>query len=330
MKRKNCITLICSLLILSAIGLGLSIIYSDYLYSPTGSLDTLQVMSSSESLENSSVTSVSDVQLLQNIEQWAEKNNATILFKSGLLAGCGFCGYSDWANQFLHISTLSNTEDGIYIADDPDIQAAYVQNNIFLPGSAGLEIKGTYDTSALPPILNHVDFLYPLSISSVVSGMYFTDATDIQSLIELFESNGYSVVSTRQANTLSLGQLLLCLITDSILSQAVLLALGGLMFCFVYGILMSYRDNAHRLWVHHLFGLSKKGILAGVLTLSLGMILISSLLFSAILYRGLTYLSITDLRRIFIGALIVSCVLTISVNGIGYFRLLRQFRKRGA
>lgn len=329
MNLKNTVVLICSILILVTLGLGVSIIYSDYLYSPTGALDTLQVMSNAEPGYNSPATSVADTQLFQSVEKWAEEEHVTVLFKNGLSAGCGFCGYSEWAKQELGIDDYNNIS-GVYVSDDPAIQQAYVNGNVFLPGSAGLEIMGTYSSATLPPILANVDFLYPLSISSTASGMYFTDAADTEKLVELFEANGYSVVTTRQTNTLTFGQLMKRLISDSFLSRAVTFAMIGLIFCYIYSILMLYKDNTRKLWIHHLYGLSRKQILFGVSLLSIGTVLVSILLFSVLLMNGLTYMSATDLRYIFNATLILYAVLTVSVNCLGYFRLSRQFRLRGA
>lgn len=330
MNWKNTVVMLCSILILVAVGLGVSIIYSDYLYSPTGTLDTLQVMSNAEPGYNSPTTSAVDTQLFERIEKWAKEEKVTILFKNGLSAGCAFCGYSDWAKQELGIDDYSNEEGGVYVADDPAIQAAYVSGNVFLPGSAGLEIQGTYSSAILPPILTNVDFLYPLSISTTASGMYFTDAKDTEELVTLFEASGYSVVTTRQANTLTLGQLMQRLISDSFLSRAVLFAMTGLIFCFIYSILMLYKDNTRRLWVHHLFGLSRKRILLGIFLLTSVTVVVSALLFSVLLINGLTYMSATDLRHIFRGTLTLYSILTIFANCVGYFQLSQQFRLRGA
>lgn len=328
MNWKNAITVLCSILILVAFGLGVSIIYSDYLYSPTG-FDTLQVMSNAEPGYDSPTTSTKDAQLFSAIEKWAEENNTTILFKNGLSAGCGFCGYSEWAKSELGITNYQSTT-GVYVSDDPAIQTAYVSGDVFLPGSAGLEICGSYRSTILPPLLANVDFLYPLSISTTAAGMYFTDAQNIEELTAIFEANGYSIATVRQANTLTLGELIQRLISDSFLSRAVLFAMVGLAFCFIYTVLMLYRDNTRRLWIHHLYGLSRKQIMLGVLLMIIATIFIAALLFSLLLSYGLTYMSASDLHNIMIGTLTLYTAITVFVNILGYLRLSRQFRLRGA
>lgn len=329
MSWKNIAVVLCSVLILAAIGLGGAIIYSDYLYSPTGTLDTLQVRSNKEPGYGGPAVPAADAQLLRAIEAWAEEEQATVLFKNGLSAGCGFCGYSDWAKRELGLDDVRSGEGGVYVSDDPAIQAAYVRGDVFLPGSAGLEIRGTYPSAALPPVLTDADFLYPLSISLSVDGIYFTDGEDMEGLAALFEGSGYSVVAARRTNTLTLGELLRRLRSDSFLSRAVLFAMTGLIFCFLYSVLTLYQDNARKLWVHHLFGLSGKRLLAGNLLLTAGMVSASALLFGVLLRNGLTYMGAADLRRIFRGTLALDTVLAVLANCAGCFRLSRQFRLRG-
>lgn len=328
MALKNLAVGICLVLILVAIGLGMSIIYSDYLYSPTGNLDALQVMSNTESGNASSSEDVT--QLLMAINDWARNECATVLFKNGFSAGCGFCGFSNWAYQELGIDSYRDKEDGVYVVDDPAIQEAYVSDNIFLPDSVGLEIAGRYSNSVLPPVLRNVDFLYPLALSNTASGMYFTDAKDTDKLVELFNKNGHSVVTNRSRSNLTWGGLLKQLITDSFLSRAVLFAMIGLIFCYVYNTLMLYNNNIRRLWIHHLFGLSRKRIVLSVLLLMIGIITIAATLFAIILLNCLTYMDSNDLRSIFIGTLLIYIILTVVVNCIGYCRLSHHFRLRGA
>lgn len=330
MKWKNIVVILCATLILVAVGLGISIIYSDYLYSPTGNLNTLQVMSNQEPGYENRNTSAADAKLFEAIMNWAKEEQATILFKNGFSAGCGFCGFSDYAKQELGIDDYLIDGGGVYVTDDPAIQNAYVSDNVLLPGSAGLEIRGVYSSAVLPPILKNADFLFPLAISTTASGMYFTDAANTEMLVDIFEANGYSVVTQRQPHGMTIGQLINKLISESFLSRAVLLAMTGLVFCFIYSVLMLYKDNTRKIWIHHLFGLSRKRILFWLVLLSIGMVATAGLLFYLILRNGLTYMSPSDIQTILSSTITFYIILTVSVNGIGYYRLSRQFRLRGA
>lgn len=330
MNWKNVTVIVCSIFILASIGLGVSIIYSDYLYNPIGSLNTLQVMSNVESEYPAYAVSTTDVPLFNAIKKWAKEEQATILFKNGLSAGCGFYGFSDWLKQEVGIDGYSDNECAVYVADDPAIEKAYVNDNVFLPESVGLKIAGIYSTADLPSVLTNVDFLYPLSIAATADGMYFTDTKDIEKLAALFDANGYSVIVSRQYNHLTFGELIKRLASESFLSKAVLFAMIGLIFCFVYNILMLYKDNTHKLWIHHLFGLSKKQIFLKIILLTTGMILAAALIFRIVLLNSLTYMNRSDLSHIFNSTLLLYLMLNGSVNMIGYWQLSRQFKLKGA
>lgn len=317
MNGKNLGAIAWAALILAALGLGIVIVYSDYLYSPTSSLDALQVVGQGEP----GSPSRGDARLLKAIEEWAEEEQATVLLKNGTSAGCGFCGFSDWPRRELGLEGKS----GVYVSDDPGIQAAYVSGDVLLPGSAGLTIQGTYQSTAAPPVLQNVDFLYPLSWAPTAGGMYFTDAGNTDGLTALLDAHGYSVVSHRQANHMTVGQLLGRLIGDGFLSRAVLFAMTGLVFCFVYRILTLYRDNARKLWVHHLFGLSKGGILLGSLLTGAGTVAAAGVLFGGILKNGLTYLSRTDLGQVFRSTLAVYVLLYLFVHAVGCWQIFRKW-----
>lgn len=326
MNRKNGSAILCTILMLVAIGLGVSIIYSDYIYNPIGGFGSIRVRSGREP-GSPSPNDSSEIALLQKIGQWAQEKQATVFFKDVTTAGCGFYGYSDWMKKHMGIETPNH--QGVYVADDPAIREAYVSGDVFLPGRAGLEIQGMYDSSDLPPILEGMDFLYPLTMGANTEGIYFTDAKDMHQLVSLFEENGYSVWVSKETEAITLWQLPGRLISDGFLSRAVLCAMLGLTFCFVYTIAILYKDNGRRLWIHYVFGLSKKRMLLAILLWMAGTILTAALLFYVLLSNGLTYMSQGDLQRILGSTLCIYTVLTLLGNGFGVLHLSRQFQLRG-
>ena len=95
MRKKNWAALLCSILILASIGLGVSIIYSDYYFSPVSGLQSFTVADVSrtylhpeEDTGTPSAAAPSD-ELYVLLERWALENEATILYKNGFAAGCG-------------------------------------------------------------------------------------------------------------------------------------------------------------------------------------------------------------------------------------------------
>lgn len=96
MRKKNWAALLCSILILASIGLGVSIIYSDYYFSPVSGLQSFTVADVSrtylhpeEDTGTPSAAAPSD-ELYVLLERWALENEATILYKNGFAAGAAF------------------------------------------------------------------------------------------------------------------------------------------------------------------------------------------------------------------------------------------------
>ena len=333
-KQKNLITLFVLTLILAAIGLGASIIYSDYLYNPTGGFVSFNITDASNLYpepgeENAGISTDENAeQIMQSVEAWASSNDVTILFKNGNIAECGYSGHSNWLENNLRFEKPQSTGlNGVFVSDDPEVQSAYVKDGILLPDIAGLEILNTYKSDDLPPILAGIDFLYPINISASVEGMYFVDTDDVGELLDLFENSGYIVTDVRQTYSLTVSSILELakkLVTDSFLSRAVTFAMIGLVFSFVYNVLALYRDNKRKLQIHHLFGLSKKNILFGVSVISVVTLLIAMLLFRIIIMSGLTYMPVSDLNRIALGVLIMYVFLALLVNVIGCSKLMKQ------
>lgn len=299
MKTKNCIVVICSILILVSIGLGISIIYSDYYFNPTPGLQSFTVADASRVYVHpeedtgtpSSATSAKEMYVL--IERWALDTKATIIYKNAFSAGCGIFAGSNWMLESLGLSFPRN-EEGVFISMDAAFAKAYVSDGRFLPDTLDLPVLGVYQERDTPAVILNAGFLYPLSMATQSDGMYFTDSNDMSRLIELFESNGYMIIDQRQQ--LSIPELVAKLLTDSFLSRAVTFAMIGLIFCFSYMVLALYKENVRRIWIYHMFGLSKTHLFLICSIASVGISMIAAFLFGVILHQGLTYMQDSDLR----------------------------------
>ena len=94
MRKKNWAALLCSILILASIGLGVSIIYSDYYFSPVSGLQSFTVADVSRTYlhpeEDAGTPSAAPSdELYALLERWALENEATILYKNGFAASAG-------------------------------------------------------------------------------------------------------------------------------------------------------------------------------------------------------------------------------------------------
>lgn len=334
MRVRCTVVLICTTLILAAVGLGFSIIYSDYLYSPAQGLASFQVSDRSlmyvhpEELSQAESTATSNDVMSGYIREWAKASHAMVFKKDGFVIGCGYVDYSGWLKSALGISDYQNDND-VFVSDDESFLSVYTQDDILFPSRAELRIKEIYKSEDVPEILDGVGFLYPLSYSTSAEGVYFTDATQIDELISLFENHGYEVMTVRNPQGTTLSELIQTLIKDGFLSRAVTLTLCGLLFCFVYMFLILYQENEKRLWICHIFGLSYKDILLGAICLSAGIALVAALLYGAVLSTGLTYIEKRILLNLFLSITLIFVLISISVGTVGYVRLLRNLKARG-
>ena len=100
MRKKNWAALLCSILILASIGLGVSIIYSDYYFSPVSGLQSFTVADVSRTYlhpeEDAGTPSAAPSdELYALLERWALENEATILYKNGFAAGLSLIHISE-------------------------------------------------------------------------------------------------------------------------------------------------------------------------------------------------------------------------------------------
>lgn len=112
MKAKHTVVLGCAAVILAAIGLGFSIIYSDYLYSPAQGLASFQVRDRSlmymhpEELPQAESAATGCGEMSGYIQNWAKANHAAVFRKDSFAIGCGYIDYSGWLKTALGIADL--------------------------------------------------------------------------------------------------------------------------------------------------------------------------------------------------------------------------------
>ena len=105
MKQRNLMVLTLSCALLIIIELGVSIIYSDYIYNPAKGLISINVASQSyndpnwePSMENPT-SSQNAANLMQEIDDWANSAKAAVIHKNAFSAGCGCCPHLAFQRQ---------------------------------------------------------------------------------------------------------------------------------------------------------------------------------------------------------------------------------------
>ena len=316
MKQRNLMVLTLSCALLIIIELGVSIIYSDYIDNPAKGLISINVASQSYNDPNwepgteNPTSSQNAANLMQEIDDWANSAKAAVIHKNAFSAGCGYSDYSGWLLSALGVSKAKDETTGgkgVYTTEGNSFNDAYTNDNILFPGKADLRILGTFSDEGLPPALAGCDYFYPLTMSEVTDGVYLTDATEIDSLLKLFDDKGYEILHVQKP--LSFFALVNRMLSDGFVTRAVACAMVGLFFCFIYSIVMLYRENLKSLRIRHIFGLSMKQITLGSLGIATLIAAVAVGVFSVILFSGLSYMSKHDLNRLF-------CYITVGIAAL--------------
>lgn len=316
MKQRNLMVLTLSCALLIIIELGVSIIYSDYIYNPAKGLISINVASQSyndpnwEPSMNNPYSSRLASDFMKSVDNWAKESRAAIIYKNAFSSGCGYSDYSGWLISSLGIPAAENKTAGgkeVYTTEGNSFNAAYVNDGILFPGKANLRISGTFNDESLPPVLAGYDYLYPLTMASTTDGVYLTDASEIDSLLKLFDDKGYEILHVQRP--LSIFALAKRMLSDGHVTRAVACAMVGLFFCFIYSTVMLYRENIKSLQIHRIFGLSKKRIVLGSIVIAVLVSTAAVGVFSIILFSGLSYMSKHDLNRLF-------CYITVGIAAL--------------
>lgn len=314
MKKRNLTFFTLSCLLLTVIGLGVSIIYSDYIYTPARGLVSInvtkQLSPSWEPSMNNPYSSRLASDFMKSVDNWAKESRAAIIYKNAFSSGCGYSDYSGWLISSLGIPAVENKTAGgkeVYTTEGNSFNAAYVNDGILFPGKANLRISGTFNDESLPPVLAGCDYLYPLTMASTTDGVYLTDASEIDSLLKLFDDKGYEILHVQRP--LSIFALAKRMLSDGHVTRAVACAMVGLFFCFIYSTVMLYRENIKSLQIHRIFGLSKKQIVLGSIVIAVLVSTAAVGVFSIILFRGLSYMSKYDLNYLF-------CYITLGITAL--------------
>ena len=317
MKFKNVILLIFSCLLLTVFNFGLSIIYAEYVYDTTDGLTSINVADF-----NQRVDAYGDIKtkeednariagLFARIDRWAKCNQAMIIQKNAFSAGCGYLDYSGWL-----LSLVDENEEidnmSVYVTNKKTFNQVYVKEDVLFPGKTDLKITSYFENEYLPSVIKDCDFLYPLTISNLIEGVYLTDGNNIEDLLELFGEYGYEVIHVHKP--FSIVSLMRVMLSDGLLSFTLLIAMITLLFCIIYCAALSFRNIKRRLQIHRIFGLSKLQILVTAIVIAILAANIASGVFCVVLFRYFSYVPINELKKLAYFITIVDVMLSVAIS----------------
>lgn len=337
MRRVLKATLYACIIILigMSLGLGASIIYADYLYSPSSPLTSMRI-----SLPNSYTASAyfdktqaqeSVRNMFESARSWADDTKATLLYAGGdgFVVNYGVYCATDLLERELGIDGLGDgDEPGVYVRNDQSLFDAYVHDTVILPGLLGLPVLGTFDATSSIPAMNRADFYYPLEEASYWRGILYTDAVDINDLVSIIENFGFEATILDQPLSVSLTKLPFELLEGNSMSRALVVAMVALVLCLGYLYLRIWHEQAESLWKRHLYGLSRQRIAAKGLLMTLALAFVQTVMFSLVLIVERSYMSVNDLILVFTAVLFGLHLLNLLAYLGGYFWLIHNFTQR--
>lgn len=318
----------------ASLGLGASIVYADYLYTPYGDLTYLGVSLPSPdggyAQEGMSGHEGDVREALSQVSDWAMANEATVLYAAGqgFVVNFGAVMGSELLERELGISNFSSKGASAYVRQDPSLVDAYVSGDVAFPGVLDLPVIGYYEPTSSIAVLNNADFVYPLAYATNSSGYMYTDAKDAAELIDLLESHGFSVTvySTPLFETLS--KLPEKLLFGGVASKALVVSMAALVVCLLYATARFYHGRGREIWIRHCYGLSVSRIALCSVTMTLALAAVQFVVFLFLLLNDRSYLGQPDLVRLSVLVSLALVVLMQTANVIGLFGLIRRFRVR--
>ena len=318
----------------ASLGLGASIIYADYLYTPYGDLAYLGVTPPSPDggyAQEGMSGHESDIgEALSQVSDWAMANEATVLYAAGqgFVVNFGAVMGSDLLERELGILGYSSKGEGVYFRRDPSLIDAYVSGDIAFSGVLDLPVIGYYEPTSSIAVLNNADFFYPLSYTTSSSGYMYTDAQDMTGLIDLLESHGFSVTvySTPIMETIS--KLPEKLLFGGVTSKALVVSMVALVVCLWYIAARIYHGHGREIWIRHCCGLSVRRIACLSVAITLALSTVQFVVFLFILLNDRSYLGQSDLVRLSILTFLALVVLMQTANVTGLLWLIRRLRVR--
>ena len=343
-KYRILAALSASILLLIALGVEITIIYSDYVYTPNKGYTLMMIMpydmqkyfgvtSGMYTRKEDLAPFIEEAEALADeLDAWAEDNKVSLLIEYYSAPGILFTANSDLKDR-MRLQSIAENGSGLYLNQSLLDSDYFYKDGVFLPEYYAIPVEGFYDPDGLPEAVNDPGkYLLSLKRNKLPpSGLYqaivLTDAKEMSGLLEIMDQYGFSPSFVR-ANEVNAAENLKKLFSplrfhNGVLLLGLLSILGG----FAYLSITSLYSRLGELRIRHLLGMSFRRIMLKFSAEGITVFCIGSVLSLWMMQHTASYMPSYDMgmiRQYILAGLLVP-VLTVYGGGILLLcRLLRR------
>lgn len=214
--------------------------------------------------------------------EWAKKTESLLISKVTDKVGLAYWCPPARLSRYLELTVASDgkecdqmaTSFGLYIDQDSTFKQLYIRDNCLQTSSDLIPISGYWSAKSPYRAVFSEPLLYPAAWSSEEPFDFYTDASDLDSIEDIFIKSGYQVSYVSRPFSWDLiREMWQNAVDRGLYSWAHYICLFALLFLLIDLEIIFYRKLLRPVQVHWLFGLSRLR-LAGFLLLRLAFILI--------------------------------------------------------
>ena len=343
-KKTAIIYFAAALLLLLTLGVGIAIVYSDYIYTPNKGFTVMQVSSADPDFMAVSMGSADQetydrveektAAFVDALDQWAKENEASVLLRNVIpfYPHVSVSLHSDWGKQLVK-DRITDEEYGLFIEKEKLSDPYMVKEGVFLPDQYAKKIEGTYETEDLPRALQKKGYYllsmkqYKIPAGTPYMAQIFTDAEDIEGLRTLLKTHKIGSSNVKANETRPFTRLKSLFSPMDFYNLVLLLTLSAAIGGFIFLTFMQFRnEDAYR--IRHLNGKPLYRIALEVMLTGLILFILSCGILFLALPEYCSYMTKYDIRmiRIWTGGVLLFTVIIAYASAAG--RLLLRLRRR--
>lgn len=196
--------------------------------------------------------------IIEDIDDWAEEKQATILLKPLDGLGVAIVDYSGWLKENYGIS-YAGEKKTVLIKEGTTFAESFVEGNVLFLDTYGYHVVGTYGDNTKE---NEVLFYFPLC--DYQSGewdlgclmyIYAEDSRISSEFVQALQEMGITISYINQSDkTTGIWNTFLQILKENRDVRCMLISLIGVWFCVILAVSLFYRCTKKNLRILHLYG----------------------------------------------------------------------------